>query len=189
MTATIEVTKEKSAATKKPAPAEKSGNGETKVPAESGWQSLASLRQEIDRLFENVMTGWPWATHPFDVRPWTHLSATLGLTAPASDVVETDAAYEISIELPGIDREAIEVSISDEMLSVRAEKKEERSEQKETSRWSERRYGSMERSFRLPDNVDDSKVKATYADGVLRLVLTKTKEAKKKQRKIEVAPK
>jgi HSP20 family protein len=188
MNATVDITKEKSSKKASPATA-KAANGEPKVPVETGWQSLATLRQEIDRLFENVMTGWPWTGHPFDVRPWTHLSATLGLTMPASDVVETEKAYEITIELPGIDREAIEVNLSDDMISVRAEKSEEHTEEKEKSRWSERRYGSMERSFRLPDGVDDTKVKASYTDGVLRLTLPKTKEAKKKQRKIEVAAK
>lgn len=189
MNASIEVTKEKSAPKRRPAEAEKASDGDAKLPTETGWQSLTALREDIDRIIENAATSWPWVGHPFDVRPWTHLSASLGLTSPASDVVETDKNYLISIELPGIAREDIEVDLSGEMLSVRAEKSEEHTEEKEKYRWSERRYGSIERSFRLPKGVDDTKIKASHTDGVLRLTLPKTKKAKKKQRKVDVTAK
>lgn len=175
---------------------QKSGNGKEAhakegalAAVESGWQSLDTLRREVDRLFQNFMVGWPWGQSAFDVSPWTHLSATFGRGVPPADVVEKDKAFEIALELPGMSEEDIEVTVSDDMLTIRGQKSEEREEEKEKYRVSERRYGEFERSFRLPDSVDAEKIQAACKKGVLYVTLPKTAAAKKKARKIAVAGK
>jgi HSP20 family protein len=78
------------------------------------------------------------------------------------------------------------VRLSDDAVTIRGEKTEEKEEEKEDYRLSERRHGSFVRTFSLPDSVDADKISATYDKGVLKLVMPKTNSAKRKQRKIEV---
>ena len=75
---------------------------------------------------------------------------------------------------------------SDDLLTIKGEKKEEKEEKKKDYYLSERRYGSFQRSFRVPDGVDASKIEAKFNNGVLTVTLPKTVEAQKKQKKIEV---
>jgi HSP20 family protein len=103
-----------------------------------------------------------------------------------ADVSETESRYEISVELPGIDEKDIELSISDGLLTLKAEKKEEREEKKKNYHLTERSYGSITRSFRIPEGVATDKIKAAFSKGVLEVTLPKTKQAKARQRKIPV---
>lgn len=172
---------------------------ESKVPASSGgtmaqWRGgglpLTSLHREIDRLFDDFSRnlsmfpfgrGEDWA--PFG------LGSQRGMLTPEVDVVEKDDAFEISAELPGLAEDDIEVSVSDGVLTLKGEKKEEKEETKKGYRLSERRYGSFERSFRLPEGVDEDKIEANFDKGVLRLLLPKTADAAKQPKRISIRPK
>lgn len=106
--------------------------------------------------------------------------------APVIDVSETDDAYKVRAELPGVDKEDLDVSINDGVLTISAESKFEHNEEKDGRVIrQERRYGKYARSMRLADNVDEDKVKAEYKDGILVLDLPKAEVVKPK--KIEVA--
>lgn len=107
-------------------------------------------------------------------------------TEPSTDVSETDDEVEVSIELPGMDEKDIEVNISDEMLTVRGEKKAEREEKKKDYYLSERTYGSFHRAIPLPPGINTDKAEATFKKGVLTIRLPKTEEAKSRMRRIEV---
>jgi HSP20 family protein len=148
------------------------------VPPEPGWEPFLSLRREIDRLFDD-MTWRP--SRLFEMRPWTRVHAL-----PAADIVEKDGDFVMTLDVPGMDERDIEVKLSDDAVTIRGEKTEEKEEEKEDYRLSERRHGSFVRTFSLPDSVDADKISATYGKGVLKLVMPKTDSAKKKQRKIEV---
>ena len=113
---------------------------------------------------------------------------TLGsmMESASADVSETESKYEISVELPGVDEKDIELSISDGLLALQAEKKEEREEKKKDYHLTERSYGSGRRTVRIPEGVAMDKIKAAFSKGVLEVTLPKTKEAKAKQRKIPV---
>jgi len=89
------------------------------------------------------------------------------------DLKETETAYTVHAEIPGVKKEEIEVSIDGNVVSIRAEVKREKEEKGETMLRSERYYGAMMRSFTLATDVDEKAATAKYTDGVLELTLPK----------------
>jgi HSP20 family protein len=158
--------------------------GETAF-APQAWRSFKGFRQEMDRLFEDFERGWPWRHSMFSVEPFWRQEATRS-AAPAVDVAETDKVYELTAELPGLTEKDIEVKLINDELTVRGEKQEEKEEKEKDYYISERRYGKFERSFRLPEGVDSDKIEASFQNGVLKVTLPKTLEAKKVEKKINV---
>ena len=162
----------------------------TKKPSEPAlagevWRPFETLRKEVDRLFDDF--GDDFWRRPFRSlagleRGW----AQKFVAAPAADVVETDKAYEITAELPGIDQKNIEVNVANGGITIKGEKTEETEEKKKDYYVSERRYGSFERYFSLPEGVDADKIEATFKNGVLKVTLPKTAEAQKPAKRIEV---
>jgi HSP20 family protein len=149
---------------------------------ESAWSPFESLRSEIDRLFDDF-------TPAFWNRPFGRLSLAKSLaaiTAPAVDLVEKEKAYEITAELPGIDPRDLEVRLSSGTLTIRGEKQEAKEEKEKEYHVSERRYGSFQRSFRLPEGIDAAQIEASFNNGVLTVKLPKTAEAQKNERKIAI---
>lgn len=106
--------------------------------------------------------------------------------APDSEASATDEFYEINVELPGVPAENVDVSVTDNVLTVSGTKTSEREEKGRTYFFSERRYGAFHRSFRLPPDVDDGDISAEYKDGVLKLRVPKRGAAPDKTRRIEV---
>jgi len=100
--------------------------------------------------------------------------------APAVDMSETDAAYVVTVELPGVKREDVSIEIAEDVLSIHGEKKSEREEKNERHRCVERSFGSFSRAFTLPANVAADRIKASFRDGVLTIDIPKA-EAKKPQ--------
>ena len=112
-----------------------------------------------------------------------------GELTPVVDVSETDKSYEISVELPGLDDKDVELTLRDDLLTISGEKKTEREEKKKGYHLSERSYGSFQRSFRLPDDVQAEKIKAEMQKGVMSISLPRSPSAKPKQRKIAISAK
>src|ERR1700674_4474530 len=169
--------------TKFPGKAEEKENSR---PAE--WRPLESLRRELDRLFDEFGVGsWrsPSARGVFDVEPFWRGEVTWG-KAPAVDIAEHEKAYEITVELPGMDESNIDVKFSDGTLTIKGEKKDEREEKQKDYHLSERRYGSFQRSFGVPDGVDADKIEAHFKNGVLTVTLPKRPEAQKSEKKIAI---
>ena len=105
---------------------------------------------------------------------------------PAVDVTDSEKAYQITAELPGMDEKSIEVRVSDGNLTIKGEKEEETEEKKKDYYLRERNFGSFERSFALPESVDLNKIEASFKKGVLTVTLPKKAEAQKPAKKIEV---
>jgi HSP20 family protein len=105
---------------------------------------------------------------------------------PALDVVENDDAYVVKATLPGLKAEDIDISIEDDVLSIKAEHDEEREESEETYLLRERRYGAFHRAVRLPSGVNGDEAVAEMRDGVLTLTLPKREEYKPKQIEVKV---
>lgn len=104
---------------------------------------------------------------------------------PSLDVKETDGKIVVTAELPGLTANDIDVSISDDLLTIKGEKKMEEEKKKEEGVYvSERYFGSFQRSIRLPAGVDSEKVKADFKNGVVRIEMPKTENSK--TRKIAV---
>jgi HSP20 family protein len=149
---------------------------------------LESLRQEIDRLFEDFGVGtWPspFRSSFFDMDPFRRAKAAFS-GRPAVDVTETEKGYKVVAELPGMDEKNIEVKIANGMLTIKGEKQEEKEEEKQDYYVRERSFGSFERTFQVPDGVDFDRVDASFKKGVLTVTMPKTAEAQKAEKKITV---
>jgi len=172
------------AASKIPVEQRKPASAERRSPAP--WQPFDTLRKEVDRLFENFSFASPSTGRFFNFEPWFRHGAALVGMAPAIDIAEKEKAYEVTAELPGLDEKDIDVAVSDNVLTIKGEKKEEKEEKEKSYYLSERRYGAFQRSLELPSGVDAGRIEAQFARGVLTITLPKTAEAQKKQRKIDV---
>jgi HSP20 family protein len=150
------------------------------------WRPFESLPREVDHLFEDFQFGsWrlPFGGGLFDVQPlWRGETRK----APAVDIVDTDKAYEITAELPGMDESNIDVKFSDGTLTIKGEKRDDKEEKKKGYYLSERRYGAFQRSFGVPAGVDAEKIEANFKNGVLAVTLPKTPQAQKSEKKIAI---
>ena len=147
-----------------------------------------SLRREVDRLFEDFQLGsWrsPFGRSVFDVQPFWRGEIGWG-KAPAVDIVDKGNAYEITAELPGMDESNIDVKFADGTLTIKGEKRDEKEEKKKEYCLSERRYGSFQRSFGVPDGVDADKIEANFKNGVLTVTLPKTPQGQRSEKKIAI---
>lgn len=177
------------AATKLPIKAENKG---VTAPSTLGaWHPLETLRREVDRIFDNFHDGFgltPSSRSIFDIAPFGRKGAGWGV-APDVDLTETDKAYEITAELPGMDVKDIELKFAHDTLTIKGEKKEEKEEKKKDYYLSERRYGSFQRTFQTPDGVDPDKIEASFDKGVLKVTLPKTAHAQSHEKKIAITAK
>lgn len=163
----------------------------TNIPVNKGKEAqtnypITSLRQEVDRLFDNFMSGWPGFSRWTDTVPFMNFPQSRFALSPDVDFSETDGGYKITAELPGLDEKDIELTLADNVLTLKGEKKEEREEKDKGYYLSERSYGTFQRAFRLPNDVDAAKIDTKSSKGVLTVNLPKSAEAKAKTRKIEV---
>jgi HSP20 family protein len=146
------------------------------VPDLTQWSSidrLASLRDEFNRLFD-----------------WTAPSRDSGLFSgwsPALDVFDDKERLVVKVELPGMKKEEIEISLHDGTLTVSGERKTEHEAKEGQIFRSERYFGKFQRSVTLPTAVDPGKVKATYKDGILTVDLAKAEEAKPKHIEVNIS--
>ena len=149
------------------------------------WAPFETLRREIDRVFEGMSGGWPFASGRSALDLAWPRDAQWRLN-PAVDVAENDKAFEITAELPGMSEKDVELTLADGNLVIKGEKKDEREEREADYYLSERRYGSFVRAFELPRGVDASKIEAAFGKGVLKITLPKSAEAQKSETKIQV---
>jgi HSP20 family protein len=101
-----------------------------------------------------------------------------GRLAPSVDIAEDDGRYVVTAELPGSKKDDVTVELEDNLLTICGEKHNEREDKKEQSRWIERTYGSLSRSFTLPGNAVADRVKADFKDGVLTIEIPKAEATK-----------
>ncbi len=97
---------------------------------------------------------------------------------PSVDISETDNAYLVKAEIPGVNKDDVKVTIEDGMLTLQGERKQEKDEKGKKYHRIERSYGCFMRSFRLPDDADDSAAKAEFKDGMLNITLNKSKKSR-----------
>ena len=147
-----------------------------------------SFRSEMDRLFDRFGDGfgWPSFGRMFDVEPWERTAGSFGFAAPPIEISEDDKAYKITAELPGLDAKDVELTVTDDTLVLKGEKRQEKEEKTKNTYMSERSYGEFRRSFLLPENTDRDKLAADFSKGVLTITLPKSAKAEKAAKKIEV---
>ena len=105
---------------------------------------------------------------------------------PNADASAMGDNYEINVELPGVAEKDIDVSLHDRVLAIKGEKRTEKKEEGKTFYFSERSYGVFQRSFRLPEDADESNVMASFTDGILKIRVGKTSAVEEKARKIKI---
>ena len=105
---------------------------------------------------------------------------------PAVDVAEHDDEYQVKIELPGVSKDDVKITMQDNVLTVRGEKKQEKESKSSNYHRVERAYGSFQRSFTLPTSVKHDRIEASYKDGILTIALPKAEESKPKQIEVKV---
>jgi HSP20 family protein len=130
------------------------------------------LHREIDRLFDEFSR---------DLAPLQQAAANL---LPNIDVAETDKQIEVTVEMPGLERGDVEISLEDNVLTIRGEKSMEADRDDKNVYVSERAYGVFLRTIELPPGVDPSSINATMQNGVLKITIPKPANAEAK--KIEV---
>jgi len=135
---------------------------------------LSSFRREMDRLWNRVLGETPFSSEFTEA--W----------APSVDISEKNDNFIVKAELPGMEAGDVDVSLSGDILTIKGEKKSEGEQKGENRYCCERYYGSFQRSFRLPANVQADKVEASFSKGILKITLPKMEEAKKKEIEIKV---
>lgn len=140
------------------------------------------FRREMGRLFDDVLgsSAFPGIPLPLPAR-----IPAMPLT-PRLEVSESDKELQISAELPGVDAQSLEISLADDLLSIRAEKSAERQEEDRNYHVNERSYGTFSRYLRLPFAPDPGQVKASFKDGVLTITIPKPEEVQQKVHRIDV---
>lgn len=152
---------------------------------------LYSLRDEVEDVFDRFFGEWgrwPMLGRMPGKDLFADWPAALRFEGggPKVDVTESDKAFEINAELPGMDEKDIEVLLNEGMLTLKGEKRAEHEDEGKDYHIAERRYGEFRRSFMVPETVDAGKVTAKFAKGVLHVTMPKSKEAVLKQRKVPI---
>jgi HSP20 family protein len=146
------------------------------MPESSNWSSidrLASFRDEVNRLFD---FSWP-----------SRDSGLFSGWSPALDVFDDKDSLVVKVELPGLKKDEINLTLHDGVLTISGERKHERDAKDSGTFRSERYFGKFQRSVTLPSAVDGNKVNASYKDGILSVELAKAEEAKPKQIAVSVS--
>ena len=138
-------------------------------------QEIRKLRRDLDRLFTQLWAGFGSPPFPGDISG-----------GPSLDLSETADALTLRAELPGIDPAELEISVSNNSLTLRGEKSEESVAEGRRYYKVERRYGTFSRTLRLPCQVEVDDIEATYKNGILNIVMPKSKTHKGQCIKVQV---
>lgn len=140
------------------------------------WEPL----REIDDMFDRYIRAMGWPSNQGQEL------MTAGDWSPRVDISETANEFVIKAEIPEVKKEDVKVSVDNGVLTIQGERKQEKEEKGKKFHRVERYYGSFVRSFTLPDNVDETKIKATFKDGMLNLQVPKSAETKHKAIEVKV---
>lgn len=143
----------------------------------ASWPSdLTGFQREMNRLFDNFFrSGMSEDT-----------STTMSVWTPAVDIAEFDNEYRVKVELPGVNKNDVRITLESNILTIKGEKKQEKESKGQETHRIERVYGAFQRSFTLPTTVQADRIDAVFNDGVLTVTLPKAEEAKPKQIEVKV---
>jgi len=137
---------------------------------------VLNMQREVNRMFNSFFRG--------GVQEESELFSSSWL--PAVDIVGQDNEYLVKVELPGVNKDDVKITLQDNILTIRGEKKQENETRKASYHRVERSYGSFQRSFAVPAPVHGDKIDAAFKDGILSIRLPKAEEAKRKQIDVKV---
>ena len=139
------------------------------------WNPTRSLMTDFDRIFDSMFT--------LDLPRFPSVKSWI----PAVDVNETETEFLLSADIPGLDKKDVSIDIHDGVITIEGERAIDNEKSTDDYRIRERQLGSFNRSFRLPDNVNEVKVAAKFKNGVLKVTLPKTKEVIPEGRQIKIS--
>ena len=144
----------------------------------SSWKELEEMEKRLSTIFGRppISTGGE-KKEAISVTEWS----------PLVDITEDDKEYVVKAEIPEMKKEDIKINVHDDVLTVSGERKYEKEEKGKKFHRVERAYGSFMRSFALPEDADGSKISAEYKDGMLKVHLPKSEQAKKKAIEVKIA--
>ena len=174
-------------ATAKAAPSKATAETAALAPSERPEGILSrftAMRDEMDHLFDSMTRGFGF---PEFRMPTIELARPTGMLEARFEVAESDQAMEVTAELPGLDADEIEVTLSEGVLTVKGEKRDTREQKGKDYCVSERRYGSFSRAFRVPDSIDEGEIAASFDQGVHSITLPKQASVKRRPKSIQIA--
>ncbi len=146
----------------------------------SPFKELEDMRRDMERLF-----GEFFEPTPMRRRLWPKLE--IGVIVPNVDMYDRKNEIVVKAELPGVEKENVDITITENNLTIKGERKKDEEMKEEEYYSREMSYGSFTRTISLPVEVDSSKAKATFKNGILEIALPKKEEAKPKEIKVEVS--
>ena len=138
-----------------------------------------ALQRQINQIFDNFFDG-------FAISPLWGLESGRGPFNPRMDLSDTDKQYRVTVELPGLDEKDVEISLANNVLTIKGEKKQEKEEKRKDYHRMERSYGLFKRNIAIPEGVDLEKVDASFRKGLLIINLPKTEEMQKETKTIPI---
>ncbi len=142
----------------------------------SPFREMERVQREMDRLFNGGMARSTRGEEPMTITAWS----------PSVDITEDDKEFLVKAELPEVKKDEVKVTVEDDVLTIRGERKAEKEEKGKKYHRIERSYGSFERSFTLPEAADAGKISSEFKDGVLTVHLPKNPNAKPKAIEVKV---
>ncbi|GAB4350143.1 MAG: Hsp20/alpha crystallin family protein [Gammaproteobacteria bacterium] len=150
------------------------------APAAASSRRPMSLFEEFDRFFESALPtrGWPthWPTWPEFFR---------GQAMPPVDIIDREDEVVVRAEVPGVKKDELDVTVTDNRITIKGEYRKEDKEERGDYHRSETSYGSFARTLELPAEVDGTKGRAKFEDGVLEVTLPKREGSRKRSIKVE----
>jgi HSP20 family protein len=141
--------------------------------------SFFGIQKEMNRLFDDFFRG-------LDATPVNNVGERLNRFVPSLDIRENDKEVHVRVELPGMDEKDVEVMLTDNSITLKGEKKEEKEDKGKDYYHVERSYGSFQRVIPLPEGIDTKKAEAKFKKGILSISLPKLEQSKVKAKKIEI---
>ncbi|WP_263789866.1 Hsp20/alpha crystallin family protein [Salinibacter sp.] len=146
----------------------------TQMTRRAPTRTLRPLQREVDDLFDQ-----------FFGRTDGGDQSISAVWSPSTDLVETDDAFRLHLDVPGMSADDITINLQNRTLTVNGERSSERTDEREDFVRVERAFGTFHRTFTLPDAVDADHIEATYDDGVLTIRVPKTEESTRRQIEIQ----
>ncbi len=134
---------------------------------------IFNLREDFDDIVKDFFAGF------------SNINASRGVY-PLLDIKEDTEKYTIDVEIPGIEKKDLKISVKKNNLIIQGEKKEEKKREEESYLRVERSYGNFMRSVKLPTEINQSQITAKYNDGVVKIILPKTKKDKVKEVQVKI---
>ena len=142
-------------------------------------RELEDMRKDLDKLFEGF-------SYPVTRGRFQPQRVTPGMIVPNVEMFDRKAEIVVKAELPGVGKDDIDLTVTKEALPIKGEVKKEEEIQEDDYYLSERRYGSFSRTLPLPAEIDSSKVKAHFRNGILEIILPKKEDVKPQEIKVDV---